>query len=90
MSTPFVPAKGRSVLYLQGANLNLKPGDALLVVDKALDRPPAVRIIGPVYDGSLVYQIEKTIKQSGDKLKDSDKQALESGAEPERSWVQTK
>ncbi|MCC6492862.1 MAG: molecular chaperone DnaK [Pirellulales bacterium] len=27
---------------------------------------------------SLVYQIEKTIKQNGDKLKDSDKQALES------------
>lgn len=37
LSTPFVPAKGRTVLYLQGANLNLKPGDALLVVDKAVE-----------------------------------------------------
>jgi len=36
-SVPFIPPKGGSSLYLQGANLNLKPGDALLIIDLAIE-----------------------------------------------------
>jgi predicted phage baseplate assembly protein len=36
-SIPFVPAQGGNSVHLQGANLNLKPGDALLIIDKAIE-----------------------------------------------------
>lgn len=54
-SIPLVPAKGLVALHLQGAGLDLKPGDALLIVDKSIE--------GAKWDGkSQLWDFRRIVK----------------------------